>query len=113
MEREYIGIDLHKACFQACALSATGERRWESAFSPDRVRGSHGSSSAGHRRAAVQIAVEASGPTWAFVDAIVPTGATVVCRGSAEDEAESGLSPRRRIGWTPGGWRMRCAARVS
>ena len=29
MEREYIGIDLHKAFFQVCAVSATGERQWE------------------------------------------------------------------------------------
>ena len=28
MEREYIGVDLHKAFFQACLVSATGERRW-------------------------------------------------------------------------------------
>jgi hypothetical protein len=26
MEREYVGIDLHKAFFQACLVSATGER---------------------------------------------------------------------------------------
>ena len=26
MTREYIGIDLHKAFFQACAVTATGER---------------------------------------------------------------------------------------
>ena len=27
MEREYIGIDVHKAFVQACLVSATGERR--------------------------------------------------------------------------------------
>ena len=29
MEREYIGIDLHKAFFQVCAVTASGERQWE------------------------------------------------------------------------------------
>lgn len=29
MEREYIGIDLHKAFFQVCAVTSSGERRWE------------------------------------------------------------------------------------
>src|ERR1044071_2290680 len=28
VEREYIGVDLHKALFQACALASTAERRW-------------------------------------------------------------------------------------
>jgi hypothetical protein len=28
MEQHYIGVDLHKAFFQACALSATGVRAW-------------------------------------------------------------------------------------
>ena len=27
--REYIGVDLHKAFFQVCAISATGARQWE------------------------------------------------------------------------------------
>ena len=29
MDRQYIGIDLHKASFQACALRADGARLWE------------------------------------------------------------------------------------
>src|SRR5205823_1159846 len=29
VEPEYIGIDLHKAFFQACGLTATAERQWE------------------------------------------------------------------------------------
>ncbi len=28
----YIGVDLHKAFFQACALTALGERTWEERF---------------------------------------------------------------------------------
>ena len=32
MTQEYIGVDLHKAFFQACAMSPTGERTWEGRF---------------------------------------------------------------------------------
>jgi predicted NBD/HSP70 family sugar kinase len=32
MERQYIGIDLHKASFHACAISDDGTRRWEAQF---------------------------------------------------------------------------------
>ena len=68
MEREYIGIDLHKAFFQVCAVNDTGERQWEERW-PSTAEG---------RAALVQrcsrhshVAVEASSPTWAFVDQIV------------------------------------------
>src|SRR4029453_7728158 len=75
MEREYIGVDLHKVFFQACLVSATGERRWEDRF----PRTGDGlarfiARGVGPHQA---IAVEASGPTWAFVDALTPTGATI------------------------------------
>jgi len=75
MIAEYIGIDLHKAFFQACVMTAAGDRVWEGRF----ARTAEGVAqfvargvSAGHA-----IAVEASGPTWAFVDALQPTGARV------------------------------------
>jgi transposase len=68
VEREYIGIDLHKAFFHACAISTTADRKWEQRWpnTPEGVAGlltrcggqSH-------------LAVEASSPTWAFVDRIV------------------------------------------
>ncbi len=68
MEREYLGIDLHKAFFQVCAMSATGETRWTQRWP---------SSAAGIQALLArcgpqsQVAVEASGPTWAFVDRVV------------------------------------------
>ena len=39
MTREYIDVDLHKRFFQACAMSATGDRLWEQRFprTPDGV----------------------------------------------------------------------------
>jgi transposase len=75
MEREYIGIDLHKQFFQVCAVRSDGARVWEAA----RVPRNDGGLTLLRARctAATTIAVEASGPTWAFVDALAPTGATV------------------------------------
>jgi transposase len=74
MEREYIGIDLHKQSFHACAITATGERRWEQRF----PRTDGGVTLFRARcTAATAIVVEATGPTWAFVDAVQPSGATI------------------------------------
>ena len=68
MEREYIGIDLHKAFFQVCAISSSGERQWEQRW-PTTDAGIAGLQA----RCGPQshLAVEASGPTWAFVDRMV------------------------------------------
>jgi transposase len=92
MDREYIGIDLHKAFFQACALTATGERLWEGRFprTPEGVarfiaRG------VDERRA---VAVEATGPTWAFVDAITPTGATVCVVDPRKTKLKAGFAAK-------------------
>jgi transposase len=68
VEREYIGIDLHKAFFQACAISSIGERRWEQQW-PTTEAGIAGLVTRCGRE--TQVAVEASSPTWAFVDRIV------------------------------------------
>lgn len=68
MEREYIGIDLHKSFFQGCAVSASGARQWEGRW-PTTDAGIAGllSRCGAHSR----VAVEASSPTWAFVDRVV------------------------------------------
>jgi transposase len=68
VEREYIGIDLHKAFFQGCAITPTGERQWEQRW-PTTDEGIAGLLT----RCGPQtwLAVEASSPTWAFVDRIV------------------------------------------
>jgi transposase len=68
VEREYIGIDLHKAFFQGCAVTATGERQWEQRW-PTTDLGIAGLLT--RCGAQSRIAVEASSPTWAFVDRIV------------------------------------------
>ena len=65
---EYIGVDLHKAFFQTCAVSAQGERQWEQRF----PRTPEGIAAFVARCApTTAVAVEASTPTWHFVDAIV------------------------------------------
>ena len=68
MEPEYLGIDLHKAFFQVCAVSATGERQWEQRW-PTTEGGIAALLSRCDGRS--RVAVEASSPTWAFVDRIV------------------------------------------
>ena len=67
MEPNYIGIDLHKASFQACVLRADGTRVWEARFvhSPAGI-----AAWLARCDGASQVAVEASGPTWHFVDAV-------------------------------------------
>jgi transposase len=67
MEQEYIGVDVHKAFFQACAMTGTGERQWEARY--DRTAaGIQGFLTRCHP--ATVVAVEATGPTWSFVDAV-------------------------------------------
>jgi transposase len=70
MSTEYIGIDLHKSFFQVCAMSADGTRlregRWpRTAAGIGQFLERCGEDS--------RVAVEASGPTWSFVDQIVGT----------------------------------------
>src|SRR5678815_1552956 len=71
MERQYIGIDLHKASFHACAIRDDGTRRWEAQF-PRTAEGVAAFAARGIDGA--QLAVEATGPTWAFVDAVTAVG---------------------------------------
>jgi transposase len=77
VEREYIGIDLHKSFFRACAVRTTAEPCWE-----QRWPTTEGGVAALLARCGPQtfVAVEASSPTWAFVDRLVPHvgGVTIV-----------------------------------
>jgi transposase len=67
MRDQYIGIDLHKAFFQACAVTSSGERLWEGRF-PRTVPGITALTARCTRASAM--AVEASTPTWHFADAV-------------------------------------------
>src|SRR5688572_11864420 len=63
----YIGVDLHQAFFQACAVTATGTRVWEDRF----PRTDEGIAALRARCSGwTAVAVEASTPTWHFADAI-------------------------------------------
>lgn len=68
MEPEYIGIDLHQAFFQVCAITSTAEQRWEQRW-PTTEGGIAALLTRCGRHS--RVAVEASSPTWAFVDRIV------------------------------------------
>jgi transposase len=70
MSTEYIGIDLHKAFFQVCAVDDEGARRWEDRW-PRTSAGIAGF--LGRCGADSRVAIEASGPTWSFVDQVVGT----------------------------------------
>ena len=67
MIEHYIGVDLHQAFFQACAVDATGARLWEERF-PRSGGGIAALLARCDRRTA--LAVEASTPTWHFADAL-------------------------------------------
>jgi transposase len=71
MERKYIGIDLPQASFHACALIDDGTRVWEAKF-PRTADGIAAFAARGIVGA--ELAVEATGPTWAFVDAVTALG---------------------------------------
>src|SRR5919109_3796257 len=88
MDREYIGVDLHKAFFQACAITATGERRWEARLprTTDGIARLVARGVGDH----TAIAVEATGPTWAFVDALGPTGARVCVVDTRKTKLKAG-----------------------
>lgn len=74
MEQHYIGVDLHKAFLQVYAMTQSGARFWEGRY----PRTPEGFAAFGARCDVTSaVAVEASGPTWHFVDAILPTGARV------------------------------------
>jgi transposase len=92
MEREYIGVDLHKQFFQTCVIRPTGERVWEGRFPRTadglaafvaRGVGSHSA-----------IAVEACGPTWAFVDALSPSGATISVVDPRKTKLKAGFAAK-------------------
>ena len=69
MPDQYIGIDLHKAFFQACAVAPSGERLWEDRFPRSPV----GFAALTTRcTPTTAMAVEASTPTWHFADTMTP-----------------------------------------
>ena len=91
MTSEYIGIDLHKAFFQVCAVTPSGDRRWEARF----ARTAEGFAQFLPRvSAATALAVEASGPTWAFVDTVTATGARICVVDTRKTKLKAGYAAK-------------------
>ena len=91
MERQYIGVDLHKQFFQACAVRPSGERLWEQKF-PRTEGGIVLFQACCHD--ATAIAVEACGPTWAFVDALGSTVGTVCVVDPRKTRLKAGFAAK-------------------
>lgn len=82
---------MHKAFFQACAVTASGTRVWEGRF----PRTAGGLTLFGTRCSpTAHIAVEATGPTWAFVDALQPTGATICVVDPRKTKLKAGYAAK-------------------
>jgi transposase len=92
MTREYIGVDLHKVFFQACAVTETGDRVWEGRF--HRTAEGVAQFLAHGVGPAHAVAVEASGPTWAFVDVVQPTGARVCVVDPRKTKLKAGFAAK-------------------
>ena len=91
MTSEYIGIDLHKAFFQVCALTPSGDRVWEARV----ARTADGFAQFLPRlSASTALAVEASGPTWAFVDTVAATGATICVVDPRKTKLKAGYAAK-------------------
>jgi transposase len=87
----YIGIDLHKAFFQACVMGSDGEREWEERFRRT-ATGIDAFLAQVPRPCAV--AVEASGPTWAFADAITDGVDELVIVDAAKTRLRAGYAAK-------------------
>ena len=98
---QYIGVDLHKSSFQACAMTPRGERLWEARFArtPDGIQACVARCTP---RSAV--AVEATTPTWHFVDQITAHVATVCVVDTRKTKLKAGYAAKtdrldaRRLG---------------
>jgi transposase len=91
MEKQYIGVDLHKATCQACAVTPQGTRLWEAQF----PRTADGFASFVARGVtAAHVAVEATGPTWVFVDALHGVGAEVCVVDTRKTKLKAGFAAK-------------------
>jgi transposase len=91
VEPEYIGIDLHKAFFQACAITTTADRQWEQRWpTTDAGIAALLTRCGQHSR----VAVEASSPTWAFVDRLVAHVGTVTVVDTRKTRIKAGFAAK-------------------
>ena len=88
---QYIGVDLHKSSFQVCALQARGERLWEARFvrTPDGI-----ATFVARCTSQSAVAVEATTPTWHFVDQIAPHVAAVCVVDTRKTKLKAGYAAK-------------------
>ena len=88
---QYIGVDLHKAFFQACAMTRNGERQWEGRFprTPEGI-----SALVARCTASSAMAVDATAPTWHFVDQIASRVATVCVVDTRKTKLKAGYAAK-------------------
>jgi transposase len=87
----YIGVDLHQAFFQSCVVDQAGTRCWEARF-PTTAEGIAGFVS--RCEATARVAVEASGPTWWFVDQVRATLPDVVVVDPRKTRLKAGYAAK-------------------
>jgi transposase len=91
VEQLYIGVDLHSRFFQACAVARSGERQWEGRF----LRTAEGFGEFQTRCSrADAIAVEASTPTWHFVDTVQAGVSRVVVVDAFRTRLKAGFAAK-------------------
>jgi transposase len=91
VEKHYIGVDLHQAFFQACAVTGEGARVWE-----DRFPRSEEGLTAFRARCGedTAVAVEASTPTWHFADAIHDAVGTLIIVDAFRTRLKAGYAAK-------------------
>ena len=88
---QYIGVDLHKSFIQACAVDWLGERCWEGRFE---TTASGLEAFVRQVPATGHVVVEASGPTWAFVDRVREHLADVQVVDAAKTRLKAGYAAK-------------------
>ena len=86
-----IGIDLHKAFFQVAAMTRTGEQTWEAKY-PRTADGIEACRARCSAQSAV--AVEATTPTWHFVDEIVGYVGTICVVDPRKTKLKAGYAAK-------------------
>jgi transposase len=84
---QYIGVDLHKAFFQVCAVDGDGTQLWEGRY---RTTPREIAAWLGRCEATARVAVEASGPTWWFADQVQPHVGHVVVVDAGRTRLKAG-----------------------
>jgi transposase len=88
---QYIGVDLHKSSFQVCAITGRGARLWEARF--ERTPAGIGAFVA-RCTSGTAVAVEATTPTWHFVDQITSHVAGVCVVDTRKTKLKAGYAAK-------------------